>query len=53
MTNDIVIRLEKSNAVYSPPLSKKEISDVKKALKSKGKIYDNVDDLIKDLHAEK
>jgi hypothetical protein len=45
--------LKKSNAIYSPPLSKEEIRDVKKALKSKGKIHDNVDDLIKYLHAEK
>jgi len=36
---------------YSPPLSKKEIEDVKKARKSKGKTFKNADDLIKDLNS--
>lgn len=43
------MRLVRKNS-YSPPLSKEEIRDVKKALKQKGKIYDNVEDLITDLH---
>jgi hypothetical protein len=36
---------------YSPPLSEKEIEDVKKARKSKGKTFKNVEDLIKDLNS--
>lgn len=39
----------KSKTIYPTPLSDQEIKDVKEALKSKGKIYDNVEDLIKDL----
>ena len=38
--------------IESPSLSDEEISDVKKARSQKGKIYDNVEDLIKDLHNE-
>ncbi len=37
--------------LYSPPLSKEEIADIKKALKSKGKIYKIPEELIKDLHS--
>ena len=38
--------------INSPPLSNKEIADVKDALKSKGKIYKTPEDLIKDLHED-
>jgi hypothetical protein len=37
----------------SPPLSTEEIDDIKKARTEKGKIYDNVEDLIRDLHKKK
>lgn len=36
--------------MYSPPLSKEEVADIKKALKSKGKIYKTPEALIEDLH---
>ena len=36
--------------MYSPPLSKEEIVDVKKTLRSKGKIYKTPEELIRDLH---
>ncbi len=36
--------------MYSPPLSEEEIADIKKALKSKGKIYKTPEELIQDLH---
>ena len=36
--------------MYSPPLSKEEVVDVKKALRSKGKIYKTPEELIRDLH---
>lgn len=39
--------------VESPPLSDDEIADIKKARTEKGKIYNNVEDLIHDLHANK
>jgi len=39
----------KSKTIYPTPLLDQEIKDVKEALKSKDKIYDNVEDLIKDL----
>jgi hypothetical protein len=35
----------------SPPLSAEEIADIKKARKSKGKIYRTPEKLIQDLHA--
>jgi hypothetical protein len=37
----------------SPPLSPEEIADIKKARAEKGKIYDDVEELIKDLHNNK
>ncbi|MDE1763892.1 MAG: hypothetical protein KGH88_06575 [Thaumarchaeota archaeon] len=45
-------RMLSKTKMYSPPLSKKEIADVKKALKSKGKIYKTPEELIKDLHSD-
>lgn len=36
--------------IESPPLSEEETSDVKEARTEKGQIYDDVEDLIKDLH---
>lgn len=36
--------------IYSPPLSEEEVADIKKALKSKGKIYKTPEKLIQDLH---
>jgi len=36
--------------MYSLPLSKEEIVDVKKTLRSKGKIYKTPEELIRDLH---
>lgn len=42
--------MSKPKTIESPPLLDEEIRDVKKALKSKGKIYSNLDDLLKDLH---
>ncbi|WP_166392483.1 hypothetical protein [Candidatus Nitrosotalea sp. TS] len=36
--------------MYSPPLSEEEVADIKKALKSKGKIYKTPEALIEDLH---
>ncbi len=36
--------------MHSPPLSEEEVADVKKALKSKGKIYRSPEELIQDLH---
>ncbi len=48
-----VAQKNRFNLSKSPPLSEQEIDDIKKARKSKGKIYDTVDELIKDLHAEK
>jgi len=38
--------------IESPPLSEEEIADVKEARTEKGQIYDDVEDLIKDLHNE-
>lgn len=35
---------------YSPPLSDEEIRDVKKALRSKGKIFKTPEEAIEDLH---
>jgi hypothetical protein len=37
----------------SPPLSPEEISDIKKARTEKGKIYNDVEELIQDLHKNK
>ena len=45
-------RMLSKTKMYSPPLSKEEIADVKKALKSKGKIYKTPEELIKDLHSD-
>ena len=36
--------------MYSPPLSKEEIADVKKARKSRGKLFNTPEELIEDLH---
>ncbi len=38
--------------MHSPPLSEEEVADVKKALKSKGKIYMTPEELIQDLHTD-
>jgi len=45
-------RIVSKTKIESPPLSKEEVSGVKEARVQKGKIYDNVEDLIKDLHNE-
>lgn len=36
--------------MYSPPLSKEEIEDIKKARKSRGKLFNTPEELIEDLH---
>lgn len=43
-------RILSKTKTYSPPLSKEEIADVKKARKSKGKLYNSPEELIEDLH---
>ncbi|MFZ1076324.1 MAG: hypothetical protein WAN47_02710 [Nitrosotalea sp.] len=43
-------RMLSKTKMYSPPLSEEEVADVKKALKSKGKIYKTPEELIQDLH---
>ncbi|NHI04298.1 hypothetical protein DYY67_1156 [Candidatus Nitrosotalea sp. TS] len=43
-------RMLSKTKMYSPPLSEEEVADIKKALKSKGKIYKTPEALIEDLH---
>jgi len=45
--------MSKAKQIPEDDLTPEEIADIKAARKSKGKIFHNVEDLIKDLHDDK
>lgn len=52
ISKNVIRKAVSKTKIESPPLSEEEIADVKEARTEKGQIYDDVEDLIKDLHNE-
>jgi hypothetical protein len=52
ISKNVIRKSVSKTKIDSPPLSEEEKADVKEARTEKGQIYDDVEDLIKDLHNE-